>query len=233
MNCCYYSDSFITNLTHLGHRMRKQALHPRTASINSKQKTQAKLARHQALCWLAETFPQAFDNRERIQPLKLGIMEDILAHADAAADAGISKSKLREAVVIFTRRVDYLACLKAQEVRVDLTGHPIAQVTQEEAERAGIKIKKRIEKGIKNTRKASPIKTPMPQQTKQPSTHQSIPKPLPPHQYPESAHYTQNTQQAPKRTTAITIKPSRAYDPNAVARLKEKLGLRKEELTEN
>jgi ProP effector len=213
--------------------MRKQALHPRTFIINLKQKSQARLARHQALGWLAETFPQAFDNREKIQPLKLGIMEDILAHADAAAAAGISKSKLREAVVVFTRRVDYLACLKAQEVRVDLAGHPVAKVTQEDAERAGIKIKRRIEKGIKNTRKTSPIKTLALQQIKQPSKNQPIAKPLPPHQYPESAHYTQNTQQPPKRATAITIKPSRSFDPNAVARLKEKLGLRKEEPFEN
>jgi len=210
--------------------MRKQALHPRTASINSKQKIQAKLARIQALSWLAETFPQAFDNREKIQPLKLGIMEDILAHADTAAAAGISKSKLREAVVVFTRRVDYLACLKAQEIRIDLAGNPIEKVTLEEAERAGVKIKKRIEKGIKNTRKTSPTKTPL---SKQASAQQSIIRPLPPHQYPDSTHHTQNTTQTPLRTTAITIKPSRAYDPNAVARLKEKLGLRKEGLTEN
>lgn len=213
--------------------MRKQALHPRTASINSKQKTQAKLARQQALSWLATTFPHAFDNSIQIQPLKTGIMEDILTHAESAALVGISKSKLREAVVLFTRRVDYLACLKAQETRIDLYGHPIEPVTAEEALHASLKIKKRIEKGIKNTRKTLVVKT-APSTTKAPSTpSQGAIKSLPPHQYPESAIYTQNTPTPKRPTTSVTIKPSRTYDPGAVARLKEKLGLsRKEELSD-
>lgn len=213
--------------------MRKQALHPRTASINSKQKTQAKLARQQALCWLVATFPHAFDNSVQIQPLKTGIMDDILAHADSAALAGISKSKLREAVVLFTRRVDYLACLKAQETRIDLYGHPVEPVTTEEALHASLKIKKRIEKGIRNTRKTPVVKT-VPSHTKAPFTPQVATKPLPPHQYPESATYAQNTPTPKRATTSVTIKPSRTYDPSAVARLKEKLGLsRKEEFQDN
>ena len=223
--------------------MRKQALHPRTASINIKQKTQAKLARHHALRWLAETFPHAFDNRAHIQPLKIGIMDDILIHADSAAAAGLSKSKLREAVVLFTRRIDYLTCLKAREIRIDLQGIPGAPVTPEEAELATLKIKKRVEKGAKNARKATPEKAPSTSTPKtHPANHALTEKPtiatpsitITPHHYPDyspssrSPHATTPS----TRTTSVVIKPSRAYDPDAVARLKEKLGLsRKEDVT--
>ncbi len=126
--------------------MRKQELHPRTAVINKSQKNKSKNARSEALAWLAATFPPAFDNTLYISPLKIGIMADILKHADKAAEAGISNSKLREAVVLFTRRLDYLICLKSREMRIDLEGNPVSQVTEEEAECAAQKIKKRVEK---------------------------------------------------------------------------------------
>ncbi|MDI1352614.1 MAG: ProQ/FinO family protein, partial [bacterium] len=124
--------------------MRKQELHPRTAVLNKNQKNLSKKARTDALAWLAATFPLAFDNTLRINPLKAGIMDDILEHAEHAAENGISKSKLREAVVLFTRRLDYLACLKAREMRIDLQGNSMVAVTDEEAEHASLKIKKRI-----------------------------------------------------------------------------------------
>ena len=126
--------------------MRRPELHPRTAIINRTQKNASRRTKSLALSWLAEKFPQAFDTTQRIRPLKKGIMNDILAYAEEAAVAGLSKSKLREAVVVFTRRLDYLACLKAKEVRVDLLGNTVEHVTLEEAERAAGKIKKRIEK---------------------------------------------------------------------------------------
>ena len=206
--------------------MRKQELHPRTAVINQKQKNMSKKARLDALCWLADTFPNVFDNTIRIQPLSLGIMADILAHADSAA-AGISKSKLREAVVLFTRRIDYLTCLKAREMRIDLNGNPVAQVTEEEALLAAAKIKKRVEKSAKNSRKnlssALPVKLPYsPRQVNQP-TQEFVPS------YPERApaYSVQNSIVPAARAATVTIthKQTRQYDPDAVARLKEKLGL--------
>ncbi len=205
--------------------MKKQAPHPKTTSLNYKQKAKSKHARHCALQWLMQTFPQAFDNKERIRPLKLGIMEDILMHAEKAAEAGISKSKLREAVVIFTRRIDYLACLKAQEMRIDLSGDAVSQVTAEDAEKATLKIKKRIEKSIKNSHRTT---TP---QVHKPITPNAPPK-LTPHHYPEPALIQPSPQK--RSLPSITVKPTRHYDPNAVARLKAKLGLslQKQELLE-
>ncbi|OGV44889.1 MAG: hypothetical protein A3F46_06055 [Legionellales bacterium RIFCSPHIGHO2_12_FULL_42_9] len=125
---------------------RKHPLHPHTAIINKAQKTESKKIREQALAWLTERFPDAFDNSKRIRPLKIGIMNDILELNAEAAAVGISRSKLRAAVVLFTRRLDYLTCLKAQEMRVDLNGNAISPVSPEEADNAATQIKKHIEK---------------------------------------------------------------------------------------
>ncbi len=203
-----------------GTRMRKQELHPRTAVINQKQKNLSKKARLDALSWLAATFPKVFDNSVSIQPLSIGIMADVLAHADKAAEAGISKSKLREAVVLFTRRIDYLTCLKAREMRIDLQGNPVTPVTEEEAALAATKIKKRVEKSAKNARKnliAPPVSKPL------------TPRPAPEFHYPERApaFSVQNSIAPATRSASVTVthKQTRQFDPDAVARLKEKLGL--------
>lgn len=213
-----------------GSSMRRQELHPRTAILNKSQKNKSKKARTDALSWLASNFPQVFDNTLRIRPLKVGIMEDILAYADKAAEAGISKSKLREAVVLFTRRIDYLTCLKAREMRVNLEGNPVAVVTEEEAERASSKIKKRVEKSARNARKnlatkssgSYPLRTTASQNYSAPSSDFTS-------SYPERppAFSAQNAAVSPARSAAVIVKhkASRQFDPDAVARLKEKLGL--------
>jgi len=221
--------------------MRKQVLHPRTAAINQKQKNQSKKARLDALHWLASKFPHAFDNRVRIQPLNLGIMSEILTYADDALEVGISKSKLREAVVLFTRRLDYLACLKAREMRIDLQGNPVEAVTEEDAERAAEKIKKRVEKSVKNARKltlSSPVEKEKPRSQKafNPSLVSSTSS-LPSY-YPDRppAYSVQNSaSQTPRVAASVTVKhKQRQYDPDAVARLKQKLGLsRREEETDD
>lgn len=219
--------------------MRKQELHPRTAVINKVQKNHSKKARTEALIWLAAHFPSAFDNSVRIRPLKTGIMDDILQYADKALEAGISKSKLREAVVLFTRRIDYLACLKAREMRIDLQGTIVSAVTEEEAEHAASKIKKRVEKSVRNARKimagqkSSSYINLSTQQNSSPnskslSSIESVSSednlPIYP---PRSAIYSsQNAATQPvKAAVVIKHKTTRQYDPDAVARLKEKLGL--------
>ncbi len=204
--------------------MRKQELHPRTAIINKKQKTQAKMLRHEALQWLVRTFPQAFDNSECIRPLKLGIMDDILAVAEKAALAGISKSKLREAVVLFTRRIDYLTCLKAREMRIDLEGKAVTQVTEEEAARAALKIKKQVENSAKMARKnlvsqssgQAPLRS---DEVKYPREHFVLSSPV---EYGSSPSLQTSVRSA---SVVVKHKTTREYDPEAVARMKKKLGL--------
>ena len=213
-----------------GLSMRKQELHPRTELVNKKQKNIAKMSREAALSWLVTTFPKAFDNTLSIHPLKLGIMVDILQHADKAAVAGISKSKLREAVVMFTRRIDYLACLKAREMRIDLEGNAVELVTEEQAERAAEKIKKRVEKNARNARKILLAKQTDQSQTKSTMTsNRSVVAPSAGPSYPEypPSFSIQNNAQQTLKSAAVIVKhkASRAYDPDAVARLKEKLGL--------
>ncbi|WP_133128581.1 ProQ/FinO family protein [Legionella nagasakiensis] len=217
--------------------MRRQELHPRTAMINKKQKNQSKHLRFEALRWLAAMFPKAFDNTLQIRPLKLGVMNDILLHADEAAAVGISKGKLREAVVVFTRRIDYLASLKARETRIDLQGHSVGQVTEEEAERAAIKIKKIVEKSVKNARKNLNSKSSVP-------SHSNVANPpndvsglelMPSYSERSSAFTAQQGLLPSTKSASIMVKhkSSRQYDPEAVARLKEKLGLsRKKEPVE-
>lgn len=217
--------------------MRKQELHPRTAVINRSQKNQSKRARSDALLWLAANFPDAFDNSLRIRPLKIGIMSDILQHAEKAEQVGISKSKLREAVVLFTRRLDYLTCLKAREMRVDLQGKPVSEVTEEEAEHASIKIKKRVEKSVKNARKQVSGKTAKSSSNNQQMTSSSIKSMnsteshnenfLPVYPLRSSAYVSQNAATPTVKSQPVVVKHkiSKQYDPDAVARLKEKLGL--------
>lgn len=244
--------------------MRRQPLHPRTAVLNQKQKNLSKIARYAALNWLKDQFPEAFDNSLRIRPLKVGIIDDVLAHADAALTVGISKSKLREAVVVFTRRIDYLTCLKAKEMRIDLKGEPIAAVTEEEAEKAAVKIRKRVEKAARNARRQLAAKvasshSPRSNYTSQPTSidhnrsafeygsnnSATLSKRTYTNghanrnnfddrdfdYYPEREH-----RKAPQQAASVIVKhkPTRQFDPSAVARLKEKLGIsrNKEHITE-
>jgi len=218
--------------------MRRQELHPRTAVINKSQKNQSRRIRHDALNWLAITFPEAFDNKTRIRPLKIGIMNDILEHADKACAAGISRSKLREAVVLFTRRIDYLACLKVREMRVDLTGTPVTMVSDDEAEKAAGKIKKRIEKSVRNARKtiaptpayANPGFVKKPRQEFEPAPYEPNP-----HHFERPPSFSAASSSPTRPTPAVVVrhKTTRQYDPDAVARLKEKLGLSRKVNEEN
>jgi len=197
--------------------MKIQVLHPRTSTINQKQQYHSKMSRLNALTWLRKTFPLAFDSERKIAPLKIGIIHDILAHADAAAAEGISKSKLREAVVIFTRRIDYLVCLKSREMRINLQGELISEVSAEEAEQAALKIKKRIEKSLKTSRSVtSHIKSNKNTNTidKEPMLHTM-------NQVDSNFITEQHTQ----KTVIVTRKAARTYDKDAVMRLKAKLGL--------
>lgn len=210
--------------------MRKQELHPRTAVINKTQKNQSKRARTEALLWLAATFPAAFDSSLRIRPLKTGIMSDILLHADKAAEVGVSKSKLREAVVLFTRRLDYLACLKLREMRVDLYGNDVAEVSAEEADHAAAKIKKRVEKSIRNARKAMAERTSSHHASAYPNGYSSkaaTPSSSTDDYFPTYPTRSYAAPAQPARSAAVVVKhkTTRQYDPDAVARLKEKLGL--------
>lgn len=197
--------------------MNKNQLVLRTESVNKKQKMRSRLSRQKALGWLKERFPKAFDTSEQIFPLSIGIMNEILLYANEAEQQGISKAKLREAVVMFTRRLDYLASLKAKGVRVNLNGETCGEVTEEESMLAAQKIKKRIEKTIKVQRKLT------------------VETPSNPYYFSESrsrsydVHPEENVR---KPEIVFKTKSVKSIDPSAVERLKSKLGLHKKEEAE-
>ena len=219
---------------------RRQSLHPYTIIINKEQKKESKIARLQALDWLAQTFPKVFDNRYSIHPLKKGIITEILQYADQAKEHGISKSKLREAIVIYTRRLDYLTCLKGREMRIDLDGNPTELVTVEESEQAALKIRRRIEKTLIMNRQNKLHKKTL-GFTKKSETlplnySLAIASAAQPDMIPATAYTQQGllTIAAKERTSKISIKhkTTRSFDPEAVARLKAKLGLAQNNMAE-
>lgn len=216
---------------------RRQELHPRTAAINKTQKNHSKKSRLEALQWLAATFPKAFDTTRSIHPLKIGILEDILVHAEAAAALGISRSKIREALAFFIRGVAYKTCVKQGGMRIDLDGNPTTAVTKQEAENAANIIKKQVDKSLRHTRKTLGHKT-VTNYGVRPQGSKSSPSQPPIHAYASSDPSPQYIERTPlynpsntnnntnkAATVIITHKSTRQYDPQAVARLKEKLGL--------
>jgi ProP effector len=201
--------------------MKKTQLHPRTEVVNTKQKQKCRQSRQEALTWLAKRFPKAFNTELSIQPLRVGIMQDILEYANEAFQHGISKSKLRQAVVVFTRRVDYLACLKAQGGRINLEGEVCETVTEDDAQRAAAKIKKLIERNIKMSKKVLVdgfrAKSAYSIDIKNLSMGSPIEKESP---------------SVKKIEIVFKSKPTKQVDPEAIKRLKSKLGLKKLESAE-
>jgi len=174
-----------------------------------KQRHVSRYARQEALKWLIARFPKAFCTDSSIHALQLGMMDEVLKYADEAKQQGISKSKLREALVMFTRRLDYLACLKAQGERINLDGKVVGVVSAEEAEQAALKIKKRIEKYQKHQRFSR--------------VNSSNFLTFPDHDITLAPMELQKPQKAVE--VVIKTKSSKSIDPSAVSRLRSKLGL--------
>lgn len=180
-------------------------IHPRTQQINRDQRAKSRKASLDTLNWLAATFPAAFDTEQTVRPLKIGIINDILSYIDEHQVSTVSRSKLRQALVRFTRRMEYLVCLKCREARIDLDGKPVSEVSEDEAMQAREKIHQHVEKNIR-------IKH---QQKKQQVAILSI----------DSAP----TLKELKPITEVMVKKrvAKRFDPDAVAKLKEKLRLAK------
>lgn len=192
--------------------MNPKQLHPLTKYINSKQKAASKQAKDAATQWLIQQFPQIFETSQQIRPLKCGIIEDILACNNSAE---ISKTKLRQAVAKFTRSIEYLACLKAQEMRVDISGQPAVPVTEEEAQQAAEKLKQYIEKQAQFNSTEKNIKTNTKNILEAVENEDS-----------ERAYYNAENSKSQSKTE-ITIKPKkRTLDEAAIIRMREKLGLK-------
>ena len=88
----------------------------------------------EALELLYQHFPKAFIKEGDCKPLKVGILEDL---KPLIADIeGLSISKVRAAVRIYTTRLRYFYAVREGAMRIDLNGNEIEPVTAEHAEYA-------------------------------------------------------------------------------------------------
>ena len=65
--------------------------------------------------------------------MKVGIMADLLAHAE---ELGLSERELKNAIKVWCRGSRYWSCLVEGAPRVDLSGKPVGEVTSADAVRA-------------------------------------------------------------------------------------------------
>jgi ProP effector len=83
---------------------------------------------------LQKRFPKAFPkNPSPKVPLKIGIFEDLLAHA---AELALSEIELRAAIKIWCRGSRYWTSMVAGAARVDLSGEEAGRVSPEDGVRA-------------------------------------------------------------------------------------------------
>ncbi|WP_333608748.1 RNA chaperone ProQ [Arsukibacterium sp.] len=88
----------------------------------------------EVLALLAQQFPRCFSIQGEIQPLKVGIFQDL---ALRLADEGlISKTQLRQALRVYTSSWRYLEATKAGVARVDLDGVAGEVIDEQQAEHA-------------------------------------------------------------------------------------------------
>jgi ProP effector len=93
-----------------------------------------KSEKQRVISWLVEQFPKAFFQKSHlVQPLKLGILEDIIDVYERLDAPPFSKKLLREALNYYTASKAYLLAQKPDAVRIDLFGQPTGTVNPEQA----------------------------------------------------------------------------------------------------
>ena len=104
-----------------------------TANTNSETGTHQEHIQ-EALALLCKHFPKAFVKDGECKPLKVGILEDLkplIANIE-----GLSISKVRAAVRVYTTRLRYFYAVREGAMRVDVQGNEVEPVTAEHAEYA-------------------------------------------------------------------------------------------------
>ncbi|MDF1646339.1 MAG: ProQ/FinO family protein [Legionellaceae bacterium] len=90
--------------------------------------------------WLIEYFPAAFFRKTRyIKPLKIGILEDILAFHQQLDTPPFNKKILRDALTYYCTSPAYLSAQKEGKERIDLFGNEMGLVTSEQAKYARLR----------------------------------------------------------------------------------------------
>jgi len=112
----------------------------------------------EALAWLKATFPNTFFDGRHCKPLKVGIIKDIVAYIEAHPELTVSKTKVRLAVVQYTRQRYYINQLRFDADRVDLSGEPAGTVNEEEGKSAQFKLKRKVKKNNLNGKRRPPMR---------------------------------------------------------------------------
>jgi ProP effector len=87
-----------------------------------------------AIAALQKHFPKAFPRKPAVKlPLKVGILEDVLAHAQ---EIGVTEQDLRKALKVWCSGGRYWTCLVEDAARVDLKGEGSGFVSRDDAARA-------------------------------------------------------------------------------------------------
>jgi ProP effector len=106
---------------------------------------------------LQKRFPIAFPKNPAPKvPLKIGIFEDVLAHA---TELGLTEAELRDAIRTWCRGARYWACLTVGAQRVDLDGQPVGAVTEADARRSKQLLSGRPKQGPAKGKAKAPAKS--------------------------------------------------------------------------
>lgn len=86
------------------------------------------------LAFLCQSFPKCFISSGPLQPLKVGIFQDLAARL--GDNATVSKTQLRQALRVYTSSWRYLEATKEGVNRIDLEGQPAELIDAQQAEHA-------------------------------------------------------------------------------------------------
>ena len=87
---------------------------------------------NEALELLYKHFPKCFIKEGDCKPLKIGILDDLRSQIEGIE--GLSISKARAAVRLYTSRLRYHYCCKEGAKRIDLEGNEVESISAEHAE---------------------------------------------------------------------------------------------------
>jgi len=83
------------------------------------------------IAYLTEKFPQCFSIKGPVNPLKIGIFQDLAERLKD--DETVSKTRLRQALRHYTSSWRYLKVIKVGSFRIDIDGKKVSEIDDEQA----------------------------------------------------------------------------------------------------
>ena len=119
------------------------------------------------IAYLTEKFPQCFSIKGPVNPLKIGIFQDLAERLKD--DETVSKTRLRQALRHYTSSWRYLKVIKVGSFRIDIDGKKVSEIDDEQANYASKTLKDSQEKfgnkkqeSIDGKKNQSTVKKPKP-----------------------------------------------------------------------